>query len=46
MLPGVRNSATVNYQNTGANAEGIYLVFQDKTALSALNNPGTTAKCT
>ena len=41
MLPGVPNSATVDYQNTSANAEDIYLVFQNKTALSALNNLGT-----
>ena len=41
MLPGVPNSATVNYQNTSANAEDIYLVFQNPTALSALNNLGT-----
>jgi hypothetical protein len=41
MLPGVPNSATVNYQNTSANSEDIYLVFQNKTALSALNNLGT-----
>ena len=41
MLPGLQNSAGVNYQNTSANAEDIYLVFQNKTALSALNNLGT-----
>ena len=41
MLPGVPNSATVHYQNTSANAEDIYLVFQNKTALSALNFLGT-----
>ena len=41
MLPGVPNSATVDYQNTSVNAEDIYLVFQNQTALSALNNLGT-----
>jgi hypothetical protein len=41
ILPGVPNQAVVNYQNTSINNEDVYLVFQNKTALSALNNLGT-----
>lgn len=41
MLPGVLQTATVNYQNTGTNAEDVWIVFNNATALSALNNMGT-----
>jgi hypothetical protein len=40
MLPGVPQTVTVDYQNTGANAEDVYIVFPNATALSALNNLG------
>lgn len=41
MLPGTPQTVTVNYQNTGANNEDVYIVFNDATALSALNTLGT-----
>ena len=41
MLPGELQTVTVNYQNTGANAEDVWIVFNNATALSALNNMGT-----
>jgi hypothetical protein len=41
MLPGVPNSATVNFHNTSANPENVYLTFPNDTALSALNDLGT-----
>jgi hypothetical protein len=41
MLPGDPQTVTVNYQNTGANAEDVYAVFPNATALSALNNLGS-----
>ncbi len=41
MLPGVPNSVTVNYTNTGTATEDIYLQFPNLTALSALNDLGT-----
>lgn len=41
LLPGVTQSAVVSYTNDGANAEDVWLVFQNATALSALNNLGT-----
>lgn len=41
MLPGVPQTATVHFQNSGANAEDVWLVFDNATALSALNNLGT-----
>lgn len=41
MLPGEPQTATIQYQNTGPNAEDVWLVFDNATALSALNNLGT-----
>jgi hypothetical protein len=41
LLPGVPQTVTESYQNTGANAEDVYIVFNNATALSALNNLGT-----
>lgn len=41
LLPGEAQKVTVNYQNTGANAEDVWIVFNNATALSALNNMGT-----
>jgi hypothetical protein len=41
MLPGVSQTATVSYQNTGADPEDVYIVFNNATALSALNNLGS-----
>jgi hypothetical protein len=41
LLPGVPQTVTEDYQNTGANAEDVYIVFPNATALSALNNLGT-----
>ena len=41
MLPGEPQTATVHFQNTGANSEDVWLVFNNATALSALNNLGT-----
>jgi hypothetical protein len=40
MLPGVPQTVTVKYQNTGANTEDVYIVFDNATALSALNSLG------
>jgi hypothetical protein len=41
MLPGAAQTATVDYQNTGLDPEDVYIVFNNATALSALNNLGT-----
>jgi hypothetical protein len=41
LLPGVPQTATVAFQNTGSNNEDVWLVFDNATALSALNNLGT-----
>ena len=41
MLPGEPQTATISYQNTGLNHEDVWLVFNNATALSALNNLGT-----
>jgi hypothetical protein len=41
MLPGDPQTVTVNYQNTGANTEDVYVVFPNATALSALNSLGS-----
>jgi hypothetical protein len=40
MLPGVAQTVTVNYTNTGANTQDVWIVFNNATALSALNNLG------
>jgi hypothetical protein len=41
LLPGTPETVTVNYQNTGANTEDVYVVFPNATALSALNSLGS-----
>jgi hypothetical protein len=41
MLPGVANSATVNYANTGSAPVDVYLTFPNDVALSAINDLGT-----
>ncbi|MGH3002594.1 MAG: hypothetical protein ACRDM1_08060 [Gaiellaceae bacterium] len=41
MLPGEPQTATIQYQNTGLNSEDVWLVFNNATALSALNNLGS-----
>lgn len=41
MLPGEPQTATIQYQNTGLDNEDVWLVFDNATALSALNNLGT-----
>lgn len=41
MLPGVSQSQKVDYANTSVNAEDVYLVFPNSSALGALNNLGT-----
>jgi predicted ribosomally synthesized peptide with SipW-like signal peptide len=40
MLPGALQTVTINYTNTGANAQDLYIVFPNATALSALNDLG------
>jgi hypothetical protein len=40
LLPGEPQTATIQFQNTGLNAEDVWLVFDNATALSALNNLG------
>lgn len=40
MLPGVQYSATATYQNMGNSVQDVWLVFPNKTALSALNSLG------
>jgi hypothetical protein len=40
LLPGVAQTVQVNYHNSGSSPEDIYLVFNNLTALSALNNLG------
>jgi hypothetical protein len=41
MLPGVPQTVTLNYSNSGLNAEDVWIVFNNATALSSLNNLGT-----
>lgn len=41
LLPGVPQTVTIGYKNTGANNEDVYIIFNNATALSALNNLGT-----
>ena len=41
LMPGVAQSATVNFQNKGTGHQDFYLVFPNLTALSALNSLGT-----
>jgi hypothetical protein len=40
LLPGEKQTVTLNYTNTGSSAEDIYLKFNNSTALSALNDLG------
>jgi hypothetical protein len=41
LLPGDPQSATVGYQNTGRNAQDVWVVFPNSDALHALNQLGT-----
>jgi len=41
LLPGVSQTATVKYQNTGTDPEDVYIVFNNTTALNALNDLGS-----
>ena len=41
LMPGVAQSATVNFQNKGTGHQDFYLVFPNATALSALNSLGS-----
>ena len=41
LLPGEKQTVSLNFQNSGSTAEDIYIVFPNATALSALNNLGT-----
>ena len=40
MLPGEPQTATAQFTNSGSNAEDVWIVFPNATALSALNNLG------
>jgi hypothetical protein len=40
MLPGFQYSATATYQNTGSSVQDVWLVFPNRTALSALASLG------
>ena len=40
MMPGEQKTATVEFTNKGTGPQDFYLVFQNKTALSALNSLG------
>lgn len=46
MLPGTWNTKTVHYVNNGANAQDVWVVFTNKTALHALNNMGQYGQVT
>lgn len=41
MLPGAPQTVTASYTNSGTSPEDVYIVFNNATALSALNNLGT-----
>jgi hypothetical protein len=41
LLPGTPQTVTVKYTNSGTSPEDVYIVFNNATALSALNNLGT-----
>lgn len=41
LLPGSPQTVTLDYRNTGARAEDVYVVFTNATALSALDSLGT-----
>lgn len=46
LLPGEPQSATVEYRNTGANNQDVWVVFNNAEALHALNNLGTYGEVT
>ncbi len=46
LMPGVPATVTVNYTNTGNNAEDVYIVFPQADALHALNDLGTYGAAT
>lgn len=46
LLPGEPQTATVEYQNTGASKQDVWVVFNNKEALHALNNLGTYGEVT
>ncbi|MET4702983.1 hypothetical protein [Frigoribacterium sp. UYMn621] len=41
LLPGVAKTVTLKYKNTGSDNQDVYIVFNNATALSALNDAGT-----
>ncbi|MGN6445561.1 hypothetical protein [Amnibacterium sp.] len=41
LLPGQPQTVTLKYSNSGSSPEDVYVVFNNPTALSALNNLGT-----
>lgn len=41
MLPAVSQTVKVNYKNTGANVQDVWIVFNNATALSSLNDLGS-----
>lgn len=41
LLPGVAQKVTLNYTNTGSDPQDVYIVFNDPTELSALNDLGS-----
>lgn len=46
LLPGEPQTATVEYQNTGANKQDVWIVFNNAEALHSLNNLGTYGEVT
>ncbi len=46
LLPGVPQTITIGYKNTGNNPQDVYIVFPNATALSSLNNLGTYGNVT
>lgn len=46
LLPGTPQPATVKFQNNGANAEDVYIVFPNVQALHAVNNMGRYGQVT
>lgn len=46
MLPGVPQTVTAHFTNTGKNAQDVYLVFPNAEALHSLNNLGTYGSVT
>ncbi|MEC5168897.1 hypothetical protein RCH11_001356 [Glaciihabitans sp. GrIS 2.15] len=41
LLPGAAQTVSLNYTNTGSDLQDVFIVFNNATALSALNNLGT-----